>query len=68
AAYLSAVAALALVGSFGAPEVGRTLVLLPGVAVGLALAPVTRRYINRDRLRIAILTIAAVSGLILVVK
>lgn len=67
-AYLSAVAALALVGSFGAPEVSRTLVLLPGVAVGLALAPLTRRYINRDRLRIAILTIAAVSGLILVVK
>lgn len=67
-AYLSAVAALALVGSFGPPEVGRTLVLLPGVAVGLALAPLTRRYINRDRLRIAILGIAAVSGLILVVK
>ncbi|MAN81217.1 MAG: hypothetical protein CMM77_14865 [Rhodospirillaceae bacterium] len=67
-AYLSAVAALALVGSFGAPEIGRTLVLLPGVAVGLALAPITRRFINRDRLRIAILAIAAVSGLILVVK
>ncbi len=67
-AYLSAVAALALVGAFGAPEASRTLVLLPGVAVGLALAPITRRYINRDRLRIAILAIAAVSGLILIVK
>jgi len=68
AAYLTAVAALALVGAFGAPEMGRTLVLLPGVAIGLALAPLTRRYVNRDRLRVAILTIAAVSGLILVVK
>lgn len=67
-AYLTAVAALTLVGAFGAPEIGRTLVLLPGVAVGLALAPLTRRYVNRDRLRIAILAIAAVSGLILVVK
>lgn len=67
-AYLTAVAALALVGAFGAPEVGRTIVLLPGVAVGLALAPLTRRYVNRDRLRIAILAIAAVSGLILVLK
>jgi len=67
-AYLTAVAALALVGAFGAPEMGRTLVLLPGVAIGLALAPLTRRYVNRDRLRVAILTIAAVSGLILVVK
>ena len=57
-----------LIGAFGAPEIGRTVVLLPGVAIGLALAPVTRRYVNRDRLRIAILTIAAVSGLILVVK
>lgn len=68
AAYLSAVAAQVLIGAFGAPEIGRTVVLLPGVAIGLALAPVTRRYVNRDRLRIAILTIAAVSGLILVVK
>ncbi|MEQ9556703.1 MAG: sulfite exporter TauE/SafE family protein [Rhodospirillales bacterium] len=68
AAYLSAVAAQVLLGAFGAPEVGRTIVLLPGVAVGLALAPVTRRYVNRDRLRIAILAIAAVSGLILVLK
>ena len=68
AAYLSAVAAQALIGAFGAPEIGRTIVLLPGVAIGLALAPLTRRFVNRERLRIAILAIAAVSGLILVLK
>jgi uncharacterized membrane protein YfcA len=67
-AYLLAVAALFLIGAFGLPELGRTLVLLPGVAVGLAMAPVTRRYVNRDRLRVAILAIAGVSGIILVLK
>ena len=67
-AYLSAVAALALVGSFGAPELARTVVLLPGVVIGFATAPLARRYVDRRVLRAGILGVAAVSGLILLVK
>jgi uncharacterized membrane protein YfcA len=62
------VAALALFGLFGPPQLGRTVILLPGVAIGLALAPATRRFVNRERLRIAILGIAAISGIMLLVK
>jgi uncharacterized membrane protein YfcA len=67
-AYLGSVAALALFGLFGPPQLGRTVILLPGVAIGLALAPATRRFVNRERLRIAILGIAAISGIMLLVK
>ena len=67
-AYLLAAAALYMIGAFGMPELGRTLILLPGVAIGLALAPITRRYVDRERLRVAILSIAAISALLLIVK
>jgi uncharacterized membrane protein YfcA len=67
-AYLGSVAALAFVGLFGRPEMLRAMVLLPGVAVGLALAPLTRRLVDRRRLRIAILAIGAISGVLLVAK
>jgi uncharacterized protein len=67
-AYLGSVSALAVFGLFGPPQIGRTVILLPGVAIGLALAPIARRFINRGRLRIAILGIAAVSGILLVLK
>ncbi len=67
-AYLLAVAALYLIDAFGLPELGRTLVLLPGVAIGLACAPFTRRHVDRAKLRIAILAIAGISGIILVLK
>ena len=65
-AYLISVATLALFGLFGEAELGRTVVLLPGVAIGLALAPLTRRFVDRDRLRIAILGVAAISGILLI--
>lgn len=65
-AYLGSVATLALFGLFGRAELWRAVVLLPGVVAGLALAPFTRRFISRDRLRIAILAVAAVSGVVLV--
>ena len=65
-AYLGSVGALALFGLFGEAELKRTVVLLPGVAAGLALAPLTRRFVDRDRLRLAILAVAAGSGVLLV--
>ncbi|WP_428485861.1 TSUP family transporter [Rhodopila sp.] len=67
-AYLGSVAALALDGLFGRAGVERAVVLLPGVGIGLALAPVVRRCVNRRRLRVAILAVAAISGVLLVLK
>jgi uncharacterized protein len=67
-AYLGSVAALASFGLFGVAELGRAVVLLPGVAIGLALAPLTRRFVDRDLLRLGILGVAAVSGILLVSK
>jgi len=67
-AYLSAVAALALVGAFGEKELARTAILVPGVIIGFATAPLARRHVNRRVLRVSILTVAGISGLILLVK
>jgi hypothetical protein len=67
-AYLGAVVALAAVGLFGKVEIIRAVVLLPGVVAGLALAPLTRRLVDRQRLRMAILAVAAVSGVLLVAR
>jgi hypothetical protein len=67
-AYLESIAALALVGLFGPPELKRAIVLLPGVAIGPAVAPWARRFIDRDRLHVAILGVAAISGAVLVFR
>jgi uncharacterized membrane protein YfcA len=67
-AYLGTVAALSFVGLFGTPEIVRSIILLPGVAAGLALAPLTQRLVNRDRLRLAILGVAVVGGILLIRK
>jgi uncharacterized protein len=67
-AYLGAVVALAAVGLFGEAAMVRSVILLPGVVAGLALAPLTRRLVDRRRLRAAILVIAAASGVLLIVR
>ena len=58
-------AALASIGVFGVAEFGVSLELLPGVAVGLALAPIIAGRIDRRRARIAVLAISALSALAL---
>jgi len=67
-AYLGAVAALVGFGLFGIPHLVRAAILLPGVAIGLVVAPLLARHIDGKRLRLIILTIAASSGLTLLVR
>jgi uncharacterized protein len=67
-AYLGAVAALAAFGLFGIPHLVRAAILLPGVAIGLAVAPLLAGHIDGKQLRLIILGIAAVSGLTLLVR
>ena len=43
-------------------------ILLPGVVIGVAAAPLLARYIDGKRLRLIILAIAAVSGLTLLMR
>jgi uncharacterized membrane protein YfcA len=50
------------------PELLRAAILLPGSAIGVAVAPVLARHIDGRRLRIIILGIAALSALTLLVR
>jgi hypothetical protein len=59
------IAALAAAGVLGLGQIGLGLELLPGVAVGLALAPPLARRIDRRRARIAVLVISSLSALAL---
>jgi uncharacterized membrane protein YfcA len=67
-AYLGAVAALAAFGLFDTAHLVRAGILLPGVAIGLAVAPRLAGHIDGKRLRLIILGIAASSGLTLLLR
>jgi uncharacterized protein len=67
-AYLGAVAALAAFGLFGVPQIVRAGILIPGVVVGLIVAPHAAPYIDGARLRLIILGVAATSALVLLVR
>lgn len=67
-AYLGAVAALAVFGLFGMAQLMRAAILLPGVAIGLAVAPLFARHVDGRRLRLLILAIAAASALVLLLR
>jgi uncharacterized membrane protein YfcA len=66
--YAMSVAALAVVGLFGRQELTLGLLLLPGVGIGCAIAPLAARFLDRRRLRIAILTISGASAVALLVR
>lgn len=66
--YAMSVAALAMVGLFGRQQLALGLLLLPGVGIGCAIAPLVARFLDRRRLRIAILTISGASALVLLVR
>lgn len=59
------ISGLASIGVFGVSEMGLSLRLLPGVAVGLLFTPIIAGRIDRRRARIAVLTISALSALAL---
>ena len=67
-AYSGAVAALAAFGMFGVSQIVRAAVLIPGVLVGLIVAPHIAPYIDGAKLRFIILAVAATSALVLLVR
>jgi hypothetical protein len=56
---------LGVIGSFGFSGMELGLLLLPGVAIGFACGPFLGRMLNRQRARIAVLTISTLSALAL---
>ena len=67
-AYAGSVATLVLFGLFGWPQLLRAGILVPGVLLGLVLAPLIRNHINRTRLRFAILAISMISAVTLLLR
>jgi uncharacterized membrane protein YfcA len=67
-AYLAAVAALAAFGLFGISHLIRAAILVPGVVLGLVVAPHLAQHIDGTRLRFIILGIAAASAVALVLR
>ena len=64
----TSVIALFAVGLFGRQELTVGLLLLPGVGIGYATAPLVDRFVDRRRLRIAILTISGASAIALALR
>jgi uncharacterized membrane protein YfcA len=65
---LVSVLALAAAGIFGVGQIGLGLGLLPGVAIGLAMAPALSRRIDRRRARACVLAISALSAIALLLR
>ena len=61
-------AALAVAGIFSVGQLWLGIELMPGVAVGLALAAPLARGINHRRARAAVLTISSLSALTLLLR
>ena len=66
--YIAASAALSAAGVLGRQELALGLVLVPGAAIGLLLGPILAGRLNRSRLRTAVLTISAVSAVVLLFR
>lgn len=57
-----------LVGRFGAVELTLGLMLLPAVVIGFALSQLTARRVDRTEVRPAVLTVSALSALMIAVR
>ena len=64
----TSLAALALVGRFGARELAATGLLLPGVAAGYLLSNRALRALDRERLRRAVLALSTAGGLAVIAR
>ena len=60
--------ALRLIGRFGAEEISLALVMLPGVLIGFFVSRRTTAFIDRGYTRYAVLTVAGVTGVMVVLR
>ena len=61
-------AALWLVGRFGAYEIRLALIMLPSILVGFVLSRWTAAYVDRGYVRPAVLTVAAGTGVLVIIR
>ena len=59
---------LAVAGAFGRPQLLMGAILLPGVAIGIALGPRLGRYLDAARGRLAVLAISTASAFALLFR
>lgn len=64
---LFSIIALISIGKFGSDQVIATVLLAPGVLIGLLFAPYIVKFINAPLLRLLVLSISAISGALLLV-
>jgi uncharacterized membrane protein YfcA len=67
-AFASSVLALWLFGLFGRDDLGRTLIVLPGTFVGMAIGPHLAHHVDRRRLRLIVLSVSTISALALLLR
>lgn len=67
-AYGLMVAMHAGAGRFGAADLARAGLLVPGIAVGYVLAPLVIVHIDRRRMRLGMLTVAVTGALVLILR
>ena len=60
--------ALRLIGRFGAEEISLALVMLPGVLIGFFVSSRTTAFVDRGYTRYAVLTVAGVTGVMVVLR
>ena len=63
-----AIAMLAVAGAFGRPQLLMGAILMPGVAIGIALGPRLGRYLDAARGRLAVLAISTASAFALLFR
>ena len=61
-------AALAAFGYFGRPEVAMSMQLIPAVLVGFIVSKPVAKFVDKGRVRTAVLLISATSALVLLIK
>lgn len=64
---LFSIIALVVVGQFGTKQIIVTMLMIPGVAIGLWFAPILAKLVSARLLRILVLMISAASGALLIV-
>lgn len=63
-----AVLALIIIGKFAVRELLLALILMPGIVIGFVISNYTKKILDRGYIKITVLTVSAISALILIIR
>jgi len=63
-----AVVALIIIGKFALRELLLAVMLMPGIVIGFVISNYTKKILDRGYIKIAVLTVSAISALILIIR